>query len=176
MPRVHVRDRFRLGATLAAAGCMVAIAIASPEESFGATPMCTTSSLALEFVNGQGATSHRIWNLALRNLGAVTCHLRGYPGVGLLSSSARLMNVPVDRVSSAVRTIVLHPWDRAFFTFAYVVSGPCAHGIFPFGIQVIPPNSTQGLRMYRRFDVCAGSRSRGQHRALDALGFARGRL
>lgn len=78
-------------------------------------------------------------------------------GVGLLSSTATLLNVNVVRAASLVRTVTLRPWDRAFFTFSFVVSGPCAHGIFPFGIQVIPPNTSSGLRMYRRFDICGGT-------------------
>jgi Domain of unknown function (DUF4232) len=140
-----------------AAACVSAIVFATPATSLGATPLCTASSLSLEFSRDEAATSHRFWDLALRNVGSFSCHLRGYPGVGLLDAHANVMNVSVSRVSSPLRTVVLKPWDRAFFTFSFVVSGPCAHGIFPFGIQVIPPSGTVGLRRFRRFDVCGGS-------------------
>lgn len=158
MHRVHVGGRVRAGRVLIAmVGTLALIGFEAPA-GLAAAPQCTTPNLSLEFARGQGATSHRFWDLALRNVGPATCELHGYPGVGLLDSGARLMSVPVDRKAGAVRTVVLHPWDRAFFTFSFTVSAPCAHGVFPFGIQVIPPNSTEWLRMYRRFDVCGGSR------------------
>lgn len=132
-------------------------AVTSPSASPAATSRCSTGNLSFEFVRSLGALSHRQWDLALRNVGSVTCQLKGYPGVGLLNSSARLINVHVvRRPGVVVRNVVLTPWKRAFFTFEFVVSAPCMHGIFPFGLQVFPPNSTQHLRMYRRFDVCRG--------------------
>ena len=155
--RVHVIRAGRTRAVLVAAACTSALIAFGPSPAVATTPQCSTPNLTLELARGEGATSHRFWDLAVRNVGPATCQLRGYPGIGLLDSAAMLMNIPVDRAAGAMRTVLLHPWDRAFFTFSYVVSGPCAHGVFPFGIQVFPPNSTQSLRMFRRFDVCAGT-------------------
>jgi hypothetical protein len=55
----------------------------------------------------------------------------------------------------AVRNVVLRPWHRAFFTFTYVVSGPCIPHFFrAAGIQVIPPDSSRRLVLYHgRFDI-----------------------
>jgi Domain of unknown function (DUF4232) len=145
-------------AVLVAVSCALTFAAVSPSASLAATPRCSTGNLTLEFVRSSAALSHRFWDLALRNVGPVTCQLRGYPGIGLLNSSARLMNVHVARRSGfPVRTVVLGPWRASYFTFGYAVSAPCTRGIFPWGIQVFPPNNAQYLRMYRRFDVCAGS-------------------
>ena len=129
--------------------------------SAGSTPpRCSTSNLSLEFVRATGATSHRYWDLALRNGGSATCHLRGYPGVGLLDRRARLIHVRVDRVTGfPVRNVVLHPWQRAFFTFTYVVSGPCLpHYFSAYGLEVFPPDNRRRMLLYHgRFDVCAPS-------------------
>ena len=157
MPRVHVIRAVRMRAVLVTACCASTLIVVSPSAAVAVAPQCSAPNLELEFPRGEGAASHRFWDLALRNVGPATCELRGYPGIGLLDAGAALMNVPVDRAAGAVRTVVLRPWDRAFFTFGFVVSGPCAHGMFPFGLQVIPPNGTQWLRMYRRFDVCGGT-------------------
>jgi Domain of unknown function (DUF4232) len=155
---MHARRRARARRMLTAVVGTLALIGAGAASGAAIVPRCTAPNLSLEFARGQGATSHRFWDLALRNVGPATCELRGYPGIGLLDSGGRLMNVPVDRKATAANTVVMHPWDRAFFTFSFTVSAPCAHGLFPFGIQVIPPNTTQWLRMYKRFDVCGGSR------------------
>ncbi len=149
----------RLSVALIAVSCMLTLVIGRPSASFGATvPRCSSSNLTFEFVRELGATSHRFWDLALRNVGPANCRLKGYPKVGLLDGNANLMSVSVvRRTGVTVPNVTLHPWHRAFFTFSFVVSGPCPSGIFPFGLQVFPPNSAQRLRMYRKFDVCAGS-------------------
>jgi hypothetical protein len=129
----------------------------------GATPSCATSSLRLDLVPPiQGATSHRYWDMTLRNVGSTTCHLRGFPGVGLLDSHARPINDNVNRQTGfPQRNVVLRPWQPAWFTFGYVIAGPCLpHSFSAYGIEVFPPNSTSRLVYYRgRFDVCGPSLS-----------------
>jgi hypothetical protein len=143
----------------AAAAALGGAAVAAPSRGAraAATPRCSTANLRLDFVSGQGFTSHRAWDLGLRNVGPTTCHLRGFPGVGLLDVHANLIGVSVDKATShPVGTVVLHPWKRAVFTFVYVVSGPCIpHFFSAYGLQVFPPNSAQRLVWYAgRFDVC----------------------
>jgi hypothetical protein len=151
---------------LLAASALLAILcgiLASPSSGLGAaTPRCATANLRLDFVNGQAALSHRIWTLSLRNVGATRCHLKGFPGVGLLDSGANPINDPAFRATNFKRkTVVLGPWQRAYFSFIYAVSGPCLpHFFYAYGIEVFPPNSTQRLVYYRgRFDVCSASLS-----------------
>ena len=147
--------RARLAAVVAVCALVATIALPSVS-SASVTPRCATSNLALSFVRSQAATSHRAWDFALRNVGPATCQLRGYPGAGLLNGQAGLINVAVKRVSSPVQTVVMHTWQRAFFTFTYVTSGPCIpHSFSAFGLQFFPPNATQRLVYYSgRFGLC----------------------
>jgi hypothetical protein len=137
--------------------------LASPSSGLGtSTPRCATANLRLDFVNAQAALSHRIWTMSLRNVGPTTCHLKGFPGVGLLDSGARPINDPAFRETNFKRkTVVLRPWQRAYFSLIYAVSAPCLpHFFYAYGIEVFPPNSTQRLVYYRgRFDVCSASLS-----------------
>ena len=134
-----------------------------PASGFGApAPRCSTSSLRLDFINQEAATSHRFWNLGLRNVGPATCHLKGYPGVGLLDADAKLINDPVVRQTGFKQpNVVLKPWQQAHFSFSYAVSGPCIPNFFyAYGIEVFPPDSGLQLVYYRgRFDVCGRSLS-----------------
>jgi hypothetical protein len=144
--------------TLIVAGlALTAGALAAPAIGSGGTPRCSTTFLRLDFVRGQGFTSHRAWDFALRNTGPTTCHLRGYPGVSLLDSHARMEGPSVVRRSASVQTVVLKPWQRSYFTFVFTVAAPCPSGVNASGLQVFPPNSTTALRWYGRFDVCAGA-------------------
>lgn len=124
-----------------------------------ASPRCATSNLRLDFVPPvEAATGHRLWNLTLRNVGPTTCHLKGFPGIGLLDSHARPINNTVIRVTGfAQHTVVLHPWQRAWFSFLYGVGAFCpGHSLSPYGIAVIPPNNSSGLRYYSgRVDLCS---------------------
>jgi hypothetical protein len=142
--------------------CLAAAALAAAalaHDSRAATPArCTTAHLRLSLVRSEGATSHRFWDLALRNAGPASCRLQGYPGVGLLDRSGRLIAVEVDRVGGRrTPSVIVAPGQRAFFTFTYVVSGPCLPRFFSaYGLQVIPPNRRQRLVLHSgRFDVCS---------------------
>jgi hypothetical protein len=66
------------------------------------------------------------------------------------------MNVTVGRGRGTVRDVVLHAWQRGFFTFHFESNGPCPSGIFPTGLQVVPPSNVRQLRIYRPFGECAG--------------------
>ena len=144
--------------------CVLAVVIARPSASAGSTtPRCSTSDLILTFVRELGAAGTTGWDLALRNGGSATCHLRGYPGVGLLDGSARLIHVNVDRQSGGkAQNVVLRPWQRAYFSLTYHTGGKqsaCTpHYFSAYGLQVIPPNSRQRLLYYQgRFEVCSPS-------------------
>src|SRR5437763_13768970 len=73
---------------LAAGGALVLAALATP--SLGSShPTCASSSLRVDRVGATGFTSHRSWDLALRNVGSTTCSLNGFPAVRLLNIHAR---------------------------------------------------------------------------------------
>jgi hypothetical protein len=148
-----VRSRLAVVVAVSALAAMIAAPAASSASS---TPRCATSNLTLSFIRSLGATSHAGWDFALRNVGSATCQLRGYPGAGLLNGQAQLINVAVKRRSYPVATVVLHTWQRAFFTFYYTTSGPCIPDSFSaYGLQFFPPNATQRLVYYSgRFGLC----------------------
>lgn len=150
--------RFGIGLTLVGvASALLVGTLAAPAIGSGGTPRCSTGFLRLDLVRGQGFTSHRAWDFALRNTGPATCHLHGYPGVALLDNHARVEGPSVARRSGTIQTVVLTPWKRAFFTFVFTVAAPCPSGVSASGLQVFAPNSVKALRWYGRFDVCASS-------------------
>ena len=135
------------------------LAVSSPTlyASAAASPTCAPASLRLDATGGQGFTGHREIVFALRNVTAQTCHLKGFPGVGLLDQHATLLSPTVTRVPGPKPTITLHAWQRAFFRFVYVVGGPCIpHTLTVYGLQVTPPNDTGHLGYYLgRTSMCA---------------------
>jgi Protein of unknown function (DUF4232) len=154
--------RWRISLSFVAAGSVLALAlgllVAPASGRDPSSPPCATSNLRLDFVDASAATSHRLWDLSLRNVGSTTCHLKGFPGVGLLDSGARLINDSVFRETAfKPQNVTLKPWQPAYFSFIYAVSGPCRpHFFYAYGIQVFPPNNTQRLVYYAgKFDVCA---------------------
>jgi hypothetical protein len=71
-----------------------------------------------------------------------------------LDSSARLIHVSVDRSPRfRQQTVVLGPWQRASFSVTYHTGGKrsaCTPRCFSaYGLQVIPPDSTQRLLYYQ---------------------------
>jgi len=150
----------RTRSVLVACCVLAAIGASAAGTSGAAPPRCSGSHLSLEFVRQTAATSHRFLDLALRNVGTTTCRMRGYPSASLKDAGAHVIGVSVDHVTGfAVRTVVLAPWHRAFFTFTFVDKGPCIPNFFSaYGIRIRPPNTTRHFVLYRgRFDVCSPS-------------------
>jgi hypothetical protein len=134
---------------LALAVVLALLVASSARSARSGTPVCAPSSLRLDAIGGQGFTSHREIAFALRNVTAQTCHLKGYPGVGLLDHNAVLLSPKVKRVSGSTPTLVLHTWQRAFFNVVYTVGGPCVpHTLAVYGLQVIPPSDSGHLVYY----------------------------
>lgn len=126
-------------------------------------PNCSRSHLRLKFVEMQGATGHRYVEYAFKNIGASDCSLRGYPDLVLLNHSSTAMHgtratVRHDPVSP-VKTVVIKPGKRAFFTFSWVDGGFCPGNSFAFyAIQVFAPKDLRGfVRHYGRTPACGGS-------------------
>jgi hypothetical protein len=121
-----------------------------------AMPTCSASQLRLDKIGGQGFTSHREWDFALRNISSHTCKLAGFPTVKLLDKNANPINVKVVHHGSSNGAVVLHTWHRAKFSFVFAVAGPCIpHFFSAYGLRVKPPGASGGLVFYAgRFDVC----------------------
>ena len=149
----------RLRTLIVAALCglvPVAVGSAAPSVGFAAsTARCSASNLRLDKVGQSEFTSHRGWIFALRNVGAVTCQLTGYPVARLLGSSAQRMNTRIRHFGGPARTVVMPPWRRGFFAVTFAVSGPCSSAVFAYGMRIVPPGASSGLVWYSgRFDLC----------------------
>jgi len=148
----------RLLATAATSSCVLALATwpATAASLGSATPRCHTAHLRLSYVRGLGAAGTLSWDLSLRNEGSATCHLYGYPGVGLLKRNGHRISVNVDRDRNfRPTTVVVHHGQDAYFTFIWESAGPCEpHSYTAYGLEVFPPNSTSQLFLHRRLEIC----------------------
>lgn len=150
--------RRRLGVSisvLVSAVVLATVVFAAPSSGLASTPRCATSNLRLDKVGENDFTSHRGWAFALRNVGTVTCYLKGYPGLRLLGRHARSMRTKVVHFAGPAHTVVLAPWHRAFFAVTFAVSGPCPAAVFAYGMRIVPPGASPRLVWYAgRFDLC----------------------
>lgn len=149
----------RLRSSAAAASCgllLAAVGLAAPSFGFAAsTPRCSTSNLRLDKVGESDFTSHRGLIFALRNVGPLTCHLKGFPGARLLGGRAQAMGTRVSHFGGRSRNVVMHPWHRAFFAITFAVSGPCPAAVFAYGMRITPPGASSRLVWYGgKFDLC----------------------
>jgi hypothetical protein len=154
-----VRIRARTWTRLAAAALVAALALlASSGAVASPAPRCATGRLQVSVLEVQGATSHRYWEMALRNTGAASCRLQGYPGVGLLDAHGALIPDNVARQPGLPTPgVTIAHGRRAYFTFAYVVSGPCApHDFKAYGLEVYPPGDSARLLVntHGTLDIC----------------------
>ena len=119
----------------------------------GAIPRCSTGQLHLKFVQEQGATGHRFIDYAYKNVGPAACSVRGYSSAALLDKHGHVIQSGHAKVShwtiSRVRTVVIGPGKRAFFTFTWVDGGFCpGHSFTFYRLRVSPPNSTAGFQRH----------------------------
>jgi Protein of unknown function (DUF4232) len=124
------------------------------------TQRCDSSQLRVSIIDREGAAGTTYWNLALRNVGRTACHMIGYPGVGLVDSNSRLINVLVQRSPvTPARFVTVRPGQQAYFTFGYPsLIGACSSHFSAYGVQIIPPNEFQRIVLRTgRFDVCTPS-------------------
>ncbi len=149
----------RVAAAALMATLLVTLALLAPVRAPAApTPRCTTRRLHVSVLEIQGATSHSYWEMALRNSGAGTCRLQGYPGVGLLDAHGAVIADGVARQpGQPTPNVTIARGGRAYFTFSYVVAGPCIpHDFKAYGLEVYPPDQLTPLRVatHGTLDVC----------------------
>jgi hypothetical protein len=137
-------------ASIAATGTLVAPALGASAP----VRQCKTAQLQLKFVDFQAATGHRFIDYAFNNAGKVKCSLRGYPSGALLDQHGNAITASPAIVTgwplSLLRTVVLSPGQRAFFTFHWVAGAFCPGRTFTFyGLRVAPPHDSSGLPWHR---------------------------
>lgn len=160
--RPSVRSRVLALAVMVTIGACAALAQASGasggSRSAAVPPRCSTSRLRLVSARQGAAVGRIFWELALRNVGPARCSLRGYPGVGLLGASGRVLSVAVKREArQPVGTVSIARGRSAYFTVAYEESGPCLpHFFSAYGLAVYPPGSTSRLLLRSApIQICA---------------------
>jgi hypothetical protein len=138
------------------------IALTAPTSGVAASnPRCSASRLRLDKVGENDFTSHRGLAFAFRNVGPVTCTLKGYPRARLLGAQAQGMTTSVVHFGGPTKNVVLHPWHRAFFAVTFAVSGPCPSAVFAYGMRLAPPGSSSGLVWFEgKFDLCGPAPAR----------------
>jgi Protein of unknown function (DUF4232) len=134
-----------LATTVVMFAAVGAAALAAPAPGSGAaSPNCVSSQLSLQFVDFQGASGHRFWQLAFKNL-ASTCTLRGFPRVQLLDANGHVIRVTVKHETGPVPTVLVAHGKRAHFTFTYLDGAFCTNHFYASRIKAFPPNDTRGF-------------------------------
>ncbi|KUN01156.1 hypothetical protein AQI95_32285 [Streptomyces yokosukanensis] len=155
LPRSDRRRRL-VRATLAAAGvAALGIAGAGAAQAAGAgaataTPTCAVSALSASFGEGlAGGMNHQGVVLRLKNTGAHTCLLRGYPGLGLENAAHRTLHSTTHRgdtwyaKSPAKSTLTLRTGQSVeavvSWTHANTGTSDAVHAAY---LEVTPPAAT----------------------------------
>jgi hypothetical protein len=119
--------------------------------SSSAVPRCSAAQLRVKFVDTQAAAGRVYVDYAFKNAGTGNCSLRGYPTVVLLDKQGQVIHSAHAEVgqfpASPIRTVVIGPGKRAFFTFRWGDGAFCPGRAFTFyGLRVSPPNNAVGFR------------------------------
>jgi hypothetical protein len=121
-----------------------AVSTPAPAKPGGAIPRCDTSALSATLgtplsisTDGQYAIE-----LIFTNTSAMTCYLRGYPGVDMVGA----ITWPVDRRVATPETVVLAPGQRAQAVIIYLHWQPkYGKSILPDHLLVTPPDGSTPL-------------------------------
>jgi hypothetical protein len=139
--------RARVLSGLCASLCALGATFAAAASLGASRPRCPTAQLRVTVLDVQGATSHRYWDLALRNIGHSSCRLQGFPGVGLLDKAGRPIAVTVARQTGfPTPAVTVAAGRHAYFTFGYTTGGPCKpHDFNAYGLEIYPPDDYKRL-------------------------------
>ncbi|HEY8300638.1 MAG TPA: DUF4232 domain-containing protein [Jatrophihabitans sp.] len=140
----------------------VAAGIATPAGAAAPVPACKGNLIAFSHNRPQGAAGHGNVILRFRNVSQGTCSLRGYPGVdalgrhgGVLAHATRTLH-GFTGGTSAVRTIVLHSWQRASADLEWANFGANGRSCrFSKSLAVTPPNTTRTFHSSLSVSVCS---------------------
>lgn len=129
--------------------------------SSAAVKDCSSSQLKASLVNPNGAAGSVGYDLVLRNSGAQTCSLRGYPGVSYVTGAAgTAVGAPAQRDNfGPINTITLSPGHAARATLIEVNSlnyPPDTCRLTQVsGLRIYPPNQTAALFVPQSARACA---------------------
>jgi hypothetical protein len=157
--RTRVLPLATLVATALAAAALAGPAVGADS----AVPPCSSAQLSLRFVGMSAATGHRFIDYAFKNTGARKCSLRGYPSAALLNKQGSVIHSSQAKVHrwplSKVRTVVIAPGKRAFFSFTWVDGAFCPGNSFTFySLRVFPPKNAKSFRWHLgTTPTCSGS-------------------
>lgn len=117
------------------------------------TPYCTFADLSLKYIDTQGATSHRYVDYAFENVSKTACRLRGYPRIVLLNKSGHAIHHSWAKVThdpvSPIRTVVIKPGKRGYFTFTWVTGTACPGHFFTFyALRAYPPHDFKNFERH----------------------------
>lgn len=153
----HLRSALVTAATLAA-GAFVAAGPAA-----ATVPACGNSSLDYGATASQGAAGTGSFVLLYRNHSAVTCSLRGYPGLDAMSSAGyvithatRTVRGSAGGASHGVQTITIPPHGYASATVEWKNFNPATSGScrFSAGVDTTAPNTSKIVKLRRSVSVC----------------------
>jgi len=118
------------------------------------TAGCSTGRLTLAQTGGQGAAGTTIRTYALRNNGAGTCTLYGFPGASLVDAQGRQLGQAASRQGPAGSAVRLAPGRAASFQVSLAYAG-CDAGVpRSRSLRIYPPGDRASLLTPFELPVC----------------------
>jgi hypothetical protein len=123
---------------------------------------CHTTALTASPGSGQGAAGHLFLVVKLTNISSSTCHLFGFPGMGLLDASRNQLATTVVRNGGQLpqatpATVSLSAGAVASFTLSYsdvpTGSATCPEASFA---NVTPPDEQDPVLLTTKLAPCGG--------------------
>ncbi|MEV6008236.1 DUF4232 domain-containing protein [Streptomyces sp. NPDC051976] len=115
----------------------------------GTSTTCQTAHLSFSASHGMGEGDYLI---NIKNVGAHTCTMHGFPGVDLKSSYG---TVSATRSTLAAPHVILHPGQETHFDLRYPPNETGGSGVTFTTLIVTPPNETHSHTMPLTINVAA---------------------
>jgi hypothetical protein len=145
-----------LGLTLAAA--VLGAPMAGSTTRAASVPWCALGVLRVT-LGGQNAGVGNIYStLVLRNVGRVSCNLRGYPGVSLVDAGGHQIGRAATRVAADRPWLVLRPGGTASTVIHTLNPGVGTNDCLPpsAALRVYPPDSYTSVLVRAKLSECIG--------------------
>ena len=153
------------GAALAAAGALTAVGfvgLAGPAAAGPTITSCASSSLAVTHTTPQGAAGHSSMVMLIKNVGAASCTLHGYPNVYALNGGGASIGKATWTLNgsaggvSAITTVTVAPGHYAssiveWLNFNPVTSGDCT---FSASMATVLPATTHVYHLPVSISIC----------------------
>jgi hypothetical protein len=121
-------------------------------------PRCHTAQLRGELGRGTAGAGSIFPVLVLRNVGATTCGVFGYPGVSLLDARGRQIGHPAVWVPGVRRLIVVRPGGAVSAAMRLLNPGVAMGNCLPRSttMRVYPPDERAALLIPGQLQQCMG--------------------